>query len=413
MKLPLTSIKIDNPRQRSSLEREKIEELAESISRVGLLHPPVVRIKDGEAFLIAGQRRLEAMKHLGWSETDVRTMQELVDPVDIFEAELDENIRRVDLHWKDRVRTIAYLQRLRESQHGRQPLSATAAEIARDGDRIQTITEEIRDSLILYQHLDDPNIAEAPTAKEAFKALRKKVEREHYNTLASQFDMSSTPHTLLQGDAFEIMPTLTAESFDCIITDPPYFIGADSFGSQSSTGHNYGDDPRMVEGFCSRFFPLTFRLGKPTSHLYVFCSIVHFTHLAASVVHCGWNVWPRPLIWYKRGGMLPRPDHGPRYTYDAILYATKGDRRILHVRDDVLTYPNVDKPRHGAEKPASLIRDLLERSCLPGDVVLDPFMGTGTIFPACNSLRLTGTGIELNTDNYSLAVGRISERVEE
>jgi DNA modification methylase len=62
---------------------------------------------------------------------------------------------------------------------------------------------------------------------------------------------------------------------------------------------------------------------------------------------------------------------------------------------------------HGAQKPVSLYSDLLKRSTRPGDRVLDPFCGTGTIFPAAHPLKVAATGIELEPAYYGIGVKRI------
>ena len=121
----------------------------------------------------------------------------------------------------------------------------------------------------------------------------------------------------------------------------------------------------------------------------------------------GWEVWPTPIIWNKLNGMLPKPEHGPRRTYEMILFATKGGKKVTKVGPDVLTHSLVSERDHGAQKPVSLYVDLLSRSVLPGNSVLDFFMGSGTIFPACNKLKLAATGMEINRDYYTLALSRI------
>ena len=55
----------------------------------------------------------------------------------------------------------------------------------------------------------------------------------------------------------------------------------------------------------------------------------------------GWNVWPTPLM-EQRVMVLPWPEHGPRRNYGIILFAARGDRKVLRVAPDVITCP----PRH-------------------------------------------------------------------
>jgi DNA modification methylase len=115
------------------------------------------------------------------------------------------------------------------------------------------------------------------------------------------------------------------------------------------------------------------------------------------------------MIWAKGNGMLPRPDHGPRNTYEALLFATKGEKRMVTVgQPDVIQVPMpVLNRTHGAEKPVGLYLDLMKRSCLPGESVLDPFMGSGTVFPAANLAHLRATGIEIHPSFYGIAVTRL------
>ena len=88
--IPVSSIKIAKGRQRKKLE--KIEELASSIDRNGLLHPVVIpRAK----VLVAGERRLTAFKKLKKEEIPVHYLDEL-SPHEARAIELEENIKRLD-----------------------------------------------------------------------------------------------------------------------------------------------------------------------------------------------------------------------------------------------------------------------------------------------------------------------------
>lgn len=81
-----------NGRHRQDLG--KLSDLMESIQRVGLLHPPVVT---RDLHLIAGQRRLEACRKLGWKTVPVRIADDLSSAADLLAAERDENTCRKDM----------------------------------------------------------------------------------------------------------------------------------------------------------------------------------------------------------------------------------------------------------------------------------------------------------------------------
>jgi len=119
----------------------------------------------------------------------------------------------------------------------------------------------------------------------------------------------------------------------------------------------------------------------------------------------GWWVFRTPLIWYKKAGMrAPWPQHGPQRKFETILYAVKGKRPVNLVTGDVLDYAPDSNLGHAAQKPTALFEDLLRRSVKPGDSVLDPFCGSGPVFPAAHALKCRATGIELDTASYGIGV---------
>jgi site-specific DNA-methyltransferase (adenine-specific) len=93
-----------------------------------------------------------------------------------------------------------------------------------------------------------------------------------------------------------------------------------------------------------------------------------------------------------------------------ILYAVKGNKPTTGTFSDVLTSRlTEERYGHGAQKPVELYVDLLHRSCQAGDKVLDPFCGTGTIFPAAHSLKVFATGVEQSAEYYAIAAKRLQE----
>src|SRR5215467_12590669 len=92
-----------------------IEELASSISRIGLLNPIIV---DNENNLIAGHRRLLAFMHLGKAEIPVILRDDL-DEATRREIELEENIRRKDLTWVEEVLGLLDLYSCKQDRYGK------------------------------------------------------------------------------------------------------------------------------------------------------------------------------------------------------------------------------------------------------------------------------------------------------
>lgn len=421
--IPLSSLLIPENRQRRIFDEKKLQELADSILSKGLLHPPVVRF-DGETYtLVAGERRTRAITSLASIDVGVScngisfppgtlpiTLLADLDPYSIREAELEENTVRDDLTWADKARAIAELDSLRRDQardEGRPHFARdTASEIV-GREAVGKELTKVTEALTVAKHLHDPEVAAAKTQKEALKVIQKKAEAQHREVLAANFDLAKTPHTLAHASAFDFAKTLPDASFDVILTDPPYGINADNFGSMAGTEHSYADTPDYGMDCYKLVAKEGFRVAKEKAHIYVFLDPRYWHEISFLFVLAGWNVWPTPLIWNKGNGMLPKPDHGPRRTYEMILFAAKGDRKVLRVAPDVITCPLVLERDHGAQKPVLLYSDLLSRSALPGNSILDFFVGSGTIFPAANKNKLIATGCEIHEPYYNLAVSRL------
>jgi len=425
--IPLSELVIPENRQRRTFDEAELQKLATSIMSKGLLHPPVVRFDGEQYILVAGERRTRAITSLATIDVGVScngqdfpaghlpfTLLSDLDPLAVREAELEENIIRVDLSWQEKAAAIAALDALRKEQalaRGEtHPYYATAAEImgkpsAHGGD-----VSKVSESVILNKHLDDPDVAKAKTHKEALKVVKKKAEALHRAELAKTFNLEETPHALHHASAFDLLPTLSAETYDCILTDPPYGIGADGFGDMAGEAHAYEDSLDYALDCYQLVAQEGFRIAKPRAHLYVFLDPRYWSEISFHFTLAGWNVWPTPLIWNKLNGMLPKPEHGPRRTYEMILFATKGDKKVLRVAPDVITIPLVQERDHGAQKPVLLYKELLSRSVLPGGKVLDCFAGSGTIFPAANELKLQVTASEKVEKYYHLALSRINAK---
>lgn len=411
--LPLTLIKIPDNRQRREFLQERLIELAESIRQHGLYHPIVVAPEGDGYRLVAGERRLRAVTSLAELEVGFYcgvdrceagnipcTLLSELSGLALREIELEENTIRVDLTWQERAQALSALDNLRRDQNPSHSSTDTAREVF---GYAGAAVEKVRESHAISLALADPEISKAKSHSEAVKLLKKKAQREHRELLAAAIDTAKIRHTVLLGDSCELLSTLPDESFQVLLSDPPYGVSADSFGSQATQAHAYEDSPEYAFSCYRAFAESGYRVATSSAHLYAFCTIEHFPELVKIFSSAGWSVWPRPLIWSKgpSAGMLPKPEHGPRYTYETILFASKGDKPTLCVKPDVLSYPPVSEKTHAAEKPVDLYLDLLSRSAAPGDCVLDPFAGSGVIFAAANSAKLTATGIELNETHYA------------
>jgi DNA modification methylase len=451
----LASIIIKPDRQRTEFDPTELQNLKDSIEYLPgernrqLMHPPVLRREGDALVLVAGERRLRALTEifeLGGSFmcngqlfkadhglipfTDIGELSEL----EAEEAELDENLKRVNLSWQELAQVHARLHKLRTQQRTdlRNDVAAKGSpELARAAVPAHTVADTakevfgrsdggyqdtIRKETIVARHLDNPAVAKAKTLDEAFKILKKEEERKTNIALGLEVGktFNADTHELVQANCLDWMARQAPEQFDVILTDPPYGMGADQFGDAGGkmTGiqHHYDDSHESWKVLMFDWAAGAFRIAKPQAHAYVFCDIDRFHELKQYMASAGWDVFRTPLIVHKQNsGRVPRPQHGPRRQWEAILYAIKGDKPVTHIYPDVIPCTGDDNLGHGAQKPVELYVNLLQRSVRPGDVVLDTFAGTGTIFPAAHTFKCRAVGIEQDAGSYGICVKRLAE----
>lgn len=200
---------------------------------------------------------------------------------------------------------------------------------------------------------------------------------------------------LSQGDAFGWLKALKDESVDLVITDPPYeslekhrASGTTTRLSKSKASSNewFGVIPNArLYDLCHELY----RVLKPKTHCYIFCDDETSDVLKAAGIAAGFHCWKR-LVWDKQAmGM----GYHYRAQYEFILFFEKGTKpwkpepgkafhgtRQLNNRGipDVLPHKRIKHAdAYPTEKPGSLIEVLLLNSSVEGDLIIDPFMGSG------------------------------------
>lgn len=428
--IPLSEIVISADRQRKEFVQSDLVELAESIRTMGLFHPLVVRQEGDKWVLVAGERRLRAITdiyELGgeFKHDSVVVEGNLVPCVSLGEldelareeAELEENIRRVNLTWQERAAATARLTSLRHKQAAASgnplPTVATIAlEVRGSAEGINQ--ETTRREIIVAKHLADPEVRAAKTVNDAFKVLKRKEETKRNVQLAAEVGrtFTSAAHTLLNEDSLIWLGKAPEGTFDVILTDPPYGMGADEFGDsggKAAGAHGYEDSVEIFTE-CLAAAVLHFgRITKSQAHLYWFCDIDKFHTSRTAFEAAGWWVHRTPLIWHKmNGSRVPWPEHGPQRKYEIILYAVKGKKPVTHIYPDIISCNSDENLGHAAQKPVILYQQLLQRSVRPGDSVLDCFGGTGPIIVAAHELKCKATYIERDPASYAIALKRLA-----
>jgi site-specific DNA-methyltransferase (adenine-specific) len=194
--------------------------------------------------------------------------------------------------------------------------------------------------------------------------------------------------TIYHGDCREVLPAL-AGSVDLVLTDPPYGIGADpSVRRPSNYQRRAGMEPRQWDN------------AAP--------DIGWLVNTAPTVVVWGGNYFPLPpsrgwLVWCK-------PDAVPSMA-NAELAWTNLDRNTRYIVQTIAA-TNAERVRHPTQKPLRVMRWSIESvGLVPGSLVLDPFMGSGTTLRAAKDLGHRAIGIEIEERYCEIAARRLSQEV--
>lgn len=180
---------------------------------------------------------------------------------------------------------------------------------------------------------------------------------------------------LIQGDAFKLLTSLDDNSVDCVLSDPPY-----DFNDKGKA--------KIVE-HCLRVSRGPILLFCPPENQ--FANVESF------------------LFWVKPISTKNTSRRYSRFVEMICLYqhTTWNPGRHWSQYTNVFTDLVEGETNHPFEKPKSLIKRLILNHTNTGDLVLDPFMGSGTTGVMCKELGRNFIGAELEKDYHSMAIKRI------
>ena len=413
MKVPIDQIQISG-RYRKNLG--DLAPLVSSVQAIGLLQPVVV---DSENRLIAGQRRIEAAKMLGWTEIEAVVAADLNDALRLLVAQRDENTCRKDFTPSEAValgtdleteeRKAAKVRKhTRGSRGGKLPPPKTRDRVATAvGMRAKTYEkakavvaaaqEDPERFGPLVEEMDDTGKVDRAYSK-VRRAKRAAEERANAERPAEEWVLTA---------AQDVVPCAA------LITDPPYGILDEPW------------EPERLESFTREWCSRWSACGADT--ILIFWSQRH--------------LWPgrewfdqaltgyefqQLLVWHYPNNKSPQSRRGFKQTWEPIFfYRRKGSPRQVRLSDEhwgdefhdfdchVAAVPQsnfggADMKQHPAQKPVEVMRWLINAVTRSGELVCDPFAGSGTTGIAALQLGRRFHGIENNPEYLAIAKGRIA-----
>ena len=205
---------------------------------------------------------------------------------------------------------------------------------------------------------------------------------------------------------------LQSDSIDLVVTDPPYEIETKGAGLYKQEDKRYIKDLEgMSNGFSEKVLNELCRVMKKIN-IYFFCSqkqIIPLLDFFVKGKKCNYNI----LTWHKTN---PVPACGNKYLTDTefiLFFREKGvkvngsfnTKRTWYATP--LNTKAKKKYKHPTVKPVEIVKNLIINSSNKDEIVLDPFMGSGTTAVVANTLNRKFIDFEINKEYFTTAENRV------
>jgi site-specific DNA-methyltransferase (adenine-specific)/modification methylase len=232
-------------------------------------------------------------------------------------------------------------------------------------------------------------------------------------------------NVIYQASCLEILPTLPSESVDLILTDPPYY----QFRAQNVTAlknhkdvvtefdfDGYASEEEYLD-FLLQVLMECYRVAKPGAAGYLFCGDDFVSYINRLVERAGFK-FRKVIHWHKTN---PFPAIHTRKMFansmELIVHFSKGTPKTWNSKHVNEMHNFIESPicmgsertKHKTQKPLKVVKPYIEISSNPRDVVLDPFMGSGTTAVAAIQLGRQYVGCELSEEYVTIASQRLQQ----
>lgn len=205
-------------------------------------------------------------------------------------------------------------------------------------------------------------------------------------------------YTLYLGDCLDYMRTMEPGSVDAVITDPPYgieinrhakIIGVATEHSRQSTELSWDDTRPDKDHFDG--------IKKVSKNQIVFGANYFWENFYSSSCY---------IIWDKRGNLPKVPFCDTEFAWTSFI--DKPSKRYVVINHGFIRDGN-DSRLHPTQKPLKLMLSIIEDFTNPGDLIFDPFMGSGTTGVAALQLGRRFIGCEIDPGYFAIAEKRIKQ----
>lgn len=404
---------------------EDFDDLVSSIQKHGQLQPVVVA-QNGDGYdLVAGYRRLMAIKSLHEQNLVIPGLFRDLIKIEFFGQlsehtrilmEFDENVKRKDFSYTEKAKFIRQFHELMMKQtEGAWTAEATATTLKLSETSIShylRIEQAIR---------SDPTVAKAETMKGAIKRMK---AHEKVRARVAEIDQKSPDardralKLLTCMDAKEWIKTIPSESVDLINFDPPW--GGEASYKVQENWEEFDDSTEYSDELFSVLLPELFRVLKRDRFCIVWYRIATHIPIIDFATRTGFSkrFTRTPCMWYKPDRITDQmrfPEKQLIDCYETFILLRKGDP-VFYEKEVQNTFVEVRVPNsqkiHPTEKPLALMERLVKLMTVPGEVVLDPTAGSAACLHAAHRVSRKATGCELKFQYFERALIRLTDYLE-
>lgn len=437
--LALSSIHVRTDRQRQDLK--DIESLAQSIAKNGLINPILL---DENNTLVAGERRFRAHELLGYTHIDVRYTSEL-DESDLQRIELEENLKRADLTWKEECLAVANYHALLCKANPDWTIGQTAIELSTSDSYVSwriSISEHLAKGAQLVVDADSITVA-----RNAVLRLNQRAEADVTSAIDSAFSNIVTPEVIgtpaakpssspanspeakggalpsvptapkaateeakppiVCGDFLEFVESYSGPRFNFLHCDFPYGIDAGKH-NQGAAKHmgKYEDSRDIYFTLLNALVDFTRIHVADNAHMMFWYAPKYRRETEDLLEAAGWKINPYPLIWWRsdNAGIIPDTKRSGRQVYEMAMHCTRGDLFVVQPVSNLFPSPKT-KEIHGSEKPRPMLDHFFRMFISDNTVMLDPTCGSGnSVNMALRRGAKSALGIEKDPDFVARAL---------
>ncbi len=433
MKLRVKEIPIKDiiVQDRAREDLGSLTSLKESIEKTGLINPITVAVVDEGYKLLAGGRRLAAVKELGWSKIPAVVLNQN-DEMEHKIIELHENLLRKNFSWQEEVKLKQQIHRLYVERHGlKQSPSDREGWSIREtakilGESPTTVSKDLRLAELMNEY---DEIEEAETKTAAYKRMQRLIDDFQAAVVMQavqdkpsegQLTTESTAikktferylNAYVIGDFFTLAKDLPENYYDLVEIDPPYGIDlTNSKREATERMDSYNEvDSSTYPQFIERVITTVLPKMKENSWLIWWYAFEPWQDVVFKALRkAGLQGVRIPGLWVKPSGQTKHPDIYFARTVEPFYYMRKGSPKLVQQGKSAVFQYSKDND-HPAGRPVALMREVLLRFIGPGARVLVPFAGSGSTLVAAFEIGAQPIGFDLSEEYKMLYTNLIAK----